>query len=118
VDNSPSVLEGMRKFLQDQVGVIDTVATAEAACALVRKADIYNVLLLDYHLNDSENGIACMLELKKLCDVMPEVILVSADTSEEVIALARTHHIRFLAKPVKPAALLNLLRKHARELTG
>ncbi len=67
-------------------------------------------MLLDYHLDRNQNGIDCFSALSKLWTALPYTLLISADTSEPVRALAREHGMQFLAKPVKPAALLNLLR--------
>jgi Na+/proline symporter/signal transduction histidine kinase/CheY-like chemotaxis protein len=115
VDNDPAILDGMQKLLGSWAcHKVTTAATAGEALRCAQHKVSFDVLLLDYHL-DTGNGVDLFAQLGQHQRV-PRAILISADTSELVRARAREHGMEFLAKPVKPAALLNLLRVHAREL--
>jgi CheY-like chemotaxis protein len=74
------------------------------------------VLLVDYHLDDS-NGIDCISALRARYGADPAAILITADRSPAVREAARAHDVLILNKPLKPAALRALLTqirmKHA-----
>ena len=64
-------------------------------------------LLIDYHL-DSGNGLDAIVELRWRLGDLP-AILITADRSPRVRNAARSHNVRLLQKPLKPASLRALL---------
>jgi CheY-like chemotaxis protein len=67
------------------------------------------VLLVDYHLDQGNNGIEAAIDLRwKLGREIP-AILITADRSPEVRLAAREKGFVVLNKPLKPAALRALL---------
>lgn len=114
VDNDPAILAGMRKLLEAWHCAVETADSSDAAEAAITRQHDCDILLLDYHLDRGRNGIDCYTKLCTMLKRRPFTLLISADTSESVQTLARQHGMHFLAKPLKPAALLNLLRVAAR----
>lgn len=73
------------------------------------------VILSDYRLQDGQNGIAVVLQLRTRLHSAVPACLMSGDTDAQLMAAAQVAGLTLLHKPVRPAKLRNLLR---RALTG
>jgi len=62
------------------------------------------VALVDYHLDEDDNGLATMAAIRERYGDLPGVVI-TADHSDEVRSAARRMGYTVLRKPVKPAAL-------------
>ncbi|TKB48151.1 response regulator [Ferrimonas sediminicola] len=106
VDNDPSVLAGMENLLKSwhcSVFVADSLASAEA---LIRsRHGEVDIMLVDYQLDNNEDGLTVMKRMQQLCDRPIPGILISATTDEGVVAQAKAGGFGFLRKLVKPVAL-------------
>jgi Na+/proline symporter/signal transduction histidine kinase len=109
IDNEPSILDGMRKLLEGWACTVMTADDAEAAIKACRAAKFRpDILLVDYHL-DQSNGIDAVLRLRwRFRSVIPAV-LITADRSPEVRDRATGEEMEILNKPIKPPALRALL---------
>jgi Na+/proline symporter/signal transduction histidine kinase len=109
IDNEPAILEGMTTLLEGW-GCATIVATnqREAERALARRKVTPDVIIADYHLDESD-GVETIVNMRwKLGRAVPGV-LVTADRSPGVREKAEAKDIRLLVKPLKPAALRALL---------
>ncbi len=68
-----------------------------------------DVILMDYQLNQTLNGIMLIDKLREIWQQTIPAILVTAVNDDKVKAEAKENHIHFLKKPIKPAKLKALL---------
>jgi CheY-like chemotaxis protein len=69
-------------------------------------------MLVDYHLGETDTGIMALKELAKLGLGEVPAIIITADRTDEVKAEITEHGAILLNKPVKPAALRQLISKN------
>ncbi len=116
IDNDVAVLNGMESVLTGWGCRVLKAPDLPTAIAAIDEAGFSpRILLVDYHLDDS-NGIDCITALReRYAD--PAAILITADRSPDVREAARAHDVLILNKPLKPAALRALITqiriKHA-----
>ena len=104
LDNDREIMEGMRMLLAGwgvDTHIAHTVAEVLAAAASATP----DVLLIDYHLHDSMNGLEAIDALRIACDSQLPAALITADGSSGLLRAARDRNCTLLTKPVKPAAL-------------
>ncbi|MDH3196543.1 MAG: PAS-domain containing protein, partial [Hyphomicrobiales bacterium] len=109
IDNDEKILSGMQALLSGWGAQVLSARNArEAVKQLRRLAIVPDIMLVDYHL-DEGIGPTAVAEIRwKLGDHIPAV-LITADRSSEVAAVAKKAGMRILHKPLKPAALRALL---------
>ena len=109
IDNEPRILAGMNHLLMGW-GCMVTVGAdlTEAHAALEARGITPEVIIADYHLDDSD-GISAIGALRETYGADIPAILETADRSPEVRDLAASKDIRVLNKPLRPAALRALL---------
>lgn len=113
LDNEPAVLEGMRALLGGWGCEVLSVASAEQAQALARASagDAPDLLLVDYHLDGTLNGVAVAEALRRTWNREVPGIVITADHTLAAREDARQHGYAVLPKPVKPAALRALMTR-------
>jgi len=109
IDNDEKILSGMEALLSGWGCTPVTAPSARAALAALseRKARP-DLLLVDYHLDESD-GLSAVTDLRWRLGRTVPAILITADRSEEVKSLAAKAGVRILNKPLKPAALRALM---------
>ncbi|MFK8252398.1 hybrid sensor histidine kinase/response regulator [Ancylobacter terrae] len=109
IDNEPNILDGMETLLSGWGCRVVKAGDVAGALAVLREKRVTpHVLLVDYHLGDS-NGIEAAKHLRwKLGAALPAV-LITADRSKRVRDTARATEMEVLNKPLRPAALRALL---------
>ena len=109
IDNEPRILAGMNHLLSGWGCVVVVAADLrEATAALEARAITPDVIIADYHLDDSD-GVSTIAALRQTWGADLLAILATADRSLEIRDLAASHNIRVLNKPLRPAALRALL---------
>jgi len=109
IDNEPTILDGMRRLLEGWSCEVMTASDAEEAIKALRGAKAKpDVMLVDYHLDDS-NGIDAILKLRWRFRSLVPAVLITAERSQEVRDRAAAEQIEILNKPIKPPALRALL---------
>jgi len=109
VDNDEAVLRGMQSLLLGWQCQVLTASTSKAAERLTEQPPP-DLLLLDYHLDDGDTGLALWQRLRQHWGEIPAIVI-SADHStalEEAVRLAGAH---LLHKPLKPLALKSLMAR-------
>ncbi|WP_163832812.1 PAS domain-containing hybrid sensor histidine kinase/response regulator [Spartinivicinus ruber] len=113
VDNDLLILEGMMGLLEKWG--LKTVAAPNWPLLqeeLENEPDFTpDLILVDYHLADSTNGLKVVDKLWKQYQQTIPAILITADNDEGVIQRTKSAGIGYLAKPIKPAALRALMAK-------
>lgn len=112
IDDDAAARGGMHELLRGW-GCYTVIAASGAQAmasleALEREPDL---ILCDYRLPGSENGIDLMLRLRSGLATRPALAVVTGDTSAGVAAHARRHRIALLYKPVRPAELAALMAR-------
>ncbi|WP_226664505.1 PAS domain-containing hybrid sensor histidine kinase/response regulator [Microbulbifer aggregans] len=107
VDNEPSILEAMAALL-DGWGCHVQCARDRTEALACNKPDL---LLMDFHLDDGDNGIDLAAELLARWGVDVPCVIISAENTNTVKARAHSAGWQFLQKPLRPAALRALLQQ-------
>lgn len=113
VDNDPEILDAMRALLTRWGLGVDTAPGLESALEIGRSQPP-DLLLVDFHMNESLDGLAVLDILRQSILPAPPGALITADGSDEVAGRARDGGYPVLYKPVKPAALRALIAALAR----
>jgi CheY-like chemotaxis protein/anti-sigma regulatory factor (Ser/Thr protein kinase) len=115
IDNDPRIVEGMRLLLE---GWGCVVRTAAGSAVLDEQASLPpDVILADYHL-DGEDGLELIARLRSRHGRDTPALLLTADRSEELKAMAARMEVGVLNKPVKPAALRAMLSRYRKVLSA
>ncbi|WGL15650.1 PAS-domain containing protein [Microbulbifer bruguierae] len=107
VDNEPSILEAMTALLGGW-GCSVHCAQNRAQALLAPQPDL---LLMDYHLDDGDNGLDLAAKLLANWDRNVPCVIISAENTNAVKARAHSAGWQFLQKPLRPAALRALLQQ-------
>ena len=110
VDNEPSILEAMAALLG---GWGCTVACAQSRSEALAASEP-DLLLMDFHLDDGDNGIDLAAELLARWDGDVPCVIISAENTNTVKTRAQQAGWQFLQKPLRPAALRALLQQSAK----
>lgn len=109
IDNEPKILEGMTTLLTGWgCGVIAASSQKEAELEAVRRKTIPDVMLADYHLDDTD-GLETITALRWKFGKPIPAVLITADRSPQLRAEADGKRVMMLPKPIRPAALRALL---------
>ena len=112
IDNEGSILTAMRGLLQAWSCTVLTATDLDSALSALRDASrTPDAVLLDYHLRQSESGIDVLDRLSAVVGRPLRAVLITADHSEGVRAIAQARGLPLLHKPVSPAALRALLAR-------
>jgi Na+/proline symporter/signal transduction histidine kinase len=112
VDNEATVLDGMQALLESwSCRVLLARGLREAAALAVAEPLKPELLIVDYHLDQSGDGADCVEALRRAYGAVLPAVIVTADRSEAVRARALARGLMVLHKPVKPAALRSLLMR-------
>ncbi len=108
IDNDPAVLSGMVELLQSwQCHVLSAGSAVEAKARFARNSEEIEILLVDYQLEDGNDGLTLISELRQAIQsklALP-AILITATTEENIEQKANAQDVGFMRKLVKPAGL-------------
>ncbi len=111
VDNEPSILEAMAALLGGWGCTVQCAQNRSGALAAAEP----DLLLMDFHLDDGDNGIDLAAELLAQWDGDVPCVIISAENTNTVKARAQQAGWQFLQKPLRPAALRALLQQSAQQ---
>ncbi|WP_323846422.1 hybrid sensor histidine kinase/response regulator [Microbulbifer magnicolonia] len=106
VDNEPAILEAMQALLGGW-GCNVVCARGPREALQLQRPDL---LLMDFHLDDSIDGIALARQLMSHWGEAVPCVIISAENTDLVKNRARGEGWQFLQKPLRPAALRALLQ--------
>lgn len=115
IDDETSIREAIQALLKGwacDIVVADSVESAKEAMRDMGRGP--DVILVDYHLGGSSNGLAAITALRQQAGRLLPAALITADREPRLRQEAKRHQVELLPKPVKPAALrayLDHLRK-------
>ncbi|KGJ88043.1 hybrid sensor histidine kinase/response regulator [Thalassotalea sp. ND16A] len=106
IDNDPKVLAGMLELLGAwQCNVYGANGSATAKEIFNRHNNEIEILLVDYQLDNNEDGISLINELRELAQRQIPAILITATTESDIQQKTRKAKVGYMRKMVKPAAL-------------
>jgi Na+/proline symporter/signal transduction histidine kinase len=112
VDNDSIVLDGMKTLLEGWACRVLVATGVDQAAALARtERQRPDLLVVDYHLDSSGDGMQCIERLRSAYAARLPAVLITADRSKAVKALALERDLPVLNKPIKPAALRALIMR-------
>ncbi len=109
VDNDPDVLMGMQALLQGWQCEVRSVASISAALDCTASFTPA-ILLVDYQLDNGEDGLSLIRRVRQQIGVEIAAILVTADASPELARQAAAEGVGFMRKRLKPAKLRALIQ--------
>ncbi len=112
VDNDSTVLDGMRTLLEGwSCRVLLATGADEAEALMHTRWGRPDLLVVDYHLDSSADGLRCIERVRAACGAEVPAMLITADRSKAIKELALNSGLPVLNKPVKPAALRALMMR-------
>jgi Na+/proline symporter/signal transduction histidine kinase/CheY-like chemotaxis protein len=112
VDNEATALDGMRTLLESwSCQVLVARGRGEAAALALSPQPKPELLIVDYHLDRSADGVDCVEALRRGYNATIPAVIVTADHSPAARSHASSRGLVLLHKPVKPAALRSLLMR-------
>ncbi|QYJ77600.1 hybrid sensor histidine kinase/response regulator [Shewanella acanthi] len=110
IDNEEAILAGLESLLSRwQCEVICARDLSDARIKLGLKGVAPDIVLADFHLDDGQNGVDAMDGIRTLYGKDLPGILITANTSKELIEDVQRRGYHYMAKMVKPAALRALI---------
>jgi signal transduction histidine kinase len=114
IDDERAIREATRELLRPlQVDVI-LAATIDEAVALAKSSTAQiDMILSDWRLRGQENGIDAVRAARSICGEATPAVLITGDTSPEMLKLAHESGLVILHKPLQPRHFVRLI-KHLR----
>ncbi|WP_079254025.1 PAS domain-containing hybrid sensor histidine kinase/response regulator [Endozoicomonas arenosclerae] len=109
IDNEPEILLGMQSLLARWGCKVLSAASVKEAFSVVDECGLPDILLVDYRLEDSMDGIQLAEALREQSPCPLPAILITADKQDSVRNRCRELDIKLFGKPVKPASLRALM---------
>lgn len=109
VENDSTVAEGMEHILESWGATPVVVASLEQAFSQIEELDILpDIFLVDYHLDNMQNGLGFIAGIRKKFGVIRSILL-TADRSPSIVREANKQGVFVRYKPLDISELHNLV---------
>jgi len=110
IDDERAIRDATRELLRPlQVDVL-AAATIEEALELTSRAGApIDMILSDWRLRGTETGVEAVRAVRAMCGASTPAVVVTGDTSAEVLRQAHENGLVILHKPLQPRELLRLI---------
>ena len=108
VDDDTMVLSGTASVLTSWGCIVETAESLEEVELFLQKGKSWDFFISDYQLSDHSNGFDVIAMIRGHFKRDVPCILISGDTSPEILKLAASKGHHLLHKPVRPAKLRSL----------
>ncbi|MFT6208955.1 MAG: CheY-like chemotaxis protein/anti-sigma regulatory factor (Ser/Thr protein kinase), partial [Colwellia sp.] len=106
IDNDPDVLNGMTELLSAwQCNVLSANSFEQAKEIFLLHENEVEILLVDYQLNNNQNGLTLIKTLRANSNHYIPAILITATTNSDIEEKTQKANVGFMRKLVKPATL-------------
>jgi len=110
IDDERAIREATRELLRPLLVDVLVAATIDEAVEQARQATApIDMILSDWRLRGTETGIEAVRAVRKICGASTPAVLVTGDTSADVLTLAHQNGLVILHKPLQPRELLRLI---------
>jgi signal transduction histidine kinase len=114
IDDDRSIRDATRELLAPLQVKVLAAATINEAVALARNSsEQIDMVISDWRLRADENGIDAVRAVRSVCGESTPAVLITGDTSPELLRTAHESGLAVLHKPLRPRQLLRLI-KHLR----
>ena len=114
IDDERAIREATRELLRPmQVNVITAATIAEAVALAKASTDQIDMILSDWRLRGQENGLDAVRAVRAVSGEGTPAVLITGDTSPELLKHAHEGGLVVLHKPLQPRQLVRLI-KHLR----
>jgi two-component system, sensor histidine kinase len=114
IDDELAIREATRELLRPMhVGVIAAGTIAEGVELAGQSPDGVDLIISDWRLRGSENGVDAVRAVRAVCGGATPAVLITGDTSADLLKLAHESGLVVLHKPLQPRHLVRLV-KHLR----
>ncbi|MFT5296371.1 MAG: Na+/proline symporter/signal transduction histidine kinase/CheY-like chemotaxis protein [Colwellia sp.] len=106
IDNDPDVLNGMIELLGAwHCNVLSANSFEQAKEVVSNHQNDIEILLVDYQLNNNQDGLTLIKQLRDTANHFIPAILITATTESDIEERTQKANVGFMRKLVKPAAL-------------
>ena len=106
IDDDEDVLAGMVEMLTSwDCDVLAADSKASAIELFDKQKHVIDIVLADYQISPTTNGIDLVCELRERCSFYLPSILITATTEADIAQKAEIADMGYMRKMVKPAAL-------------
>lgn len=110
IDNDIAICEGMGTLLSGWgCNIITALSVEDLSNKVDLDQDPVDLLIVDYHLDNDENGIDAAREVLGQVEEIPPVLMITANYSQELNQEIRDHGFFLMNKPIKPLKLKTTL---------
>jgi signal transduction histidine kinase len=114
IDDEQAIREATRELLRPMHVDVLAAATLAEGVALAKEAgDRVDLILSDWRLRGQENGVEAVRAVRAVCGEATPAVLLTGDTSADLLKLAHESGLVILHKPLQPRQLVRLV-KHLR----
>jgi two-component system, sensor histidine kinase len=114
IDDERAIREATRELLRPMHVEVVVAGTIAEAQELARNAAAgIDLILSDWRLRGSENGVDAVRAVREVCGAATPAVLITGDTSVDLLKLANESGLVILHKPLQPRHLVRLV-KHLR----
>ena len=114
IDDERAIRDATRELLRPLHVDVLTAGTIDEAVALAKEAgDRIDLILSDWRLRGQENGVEAVRAVRAVTGEATPAVLITGDTSPDLLKLAHESGLVILHKPLQPRALVRLV-KHLR----
>jgi signal transduction histidine kinase len=114
IDDERAIREATRELLRPmQVDVLVAGTIAEAVAVAKAAPERIDLIMSDWRLRGQENGIAAVQAVRGVAGDATPAVLITGDTSPELLKLAHESGLVILHKPLQPRHVVRLV-KHLR----
>jgi two-component system, sensor histidine kinase len=111
IEDNDNAREAVNGLLQSWGCTVHVASSLAQAMDHLLIAGIPDLILSDFHLGATEDGIACIQTLREMAGRHIPACLISGDTNDDFLQSVVEADLPLLHKPVRPAKLRSLLRR-------
>jgi len=115
IDDERAIREATRELLRPmQVDVLVAATIAEAVELARQSTARIDIILSDWRLRGTENGVDAVRAVRAVCGASTPAVLITGDTTPELLKLAHESGLVILHKPLQPRELVRLVERLGR----
>jgi signal transduction histidine kinase len=111
IEDNDNAREAVNGLLQSWGCTVHVASSLAQAMDHLLIAGIPDLILSDFHLGATEDGIACIQTLREMAGRHIPACLISGDTNDDFLQSVAKADLPLLHKPVRPAKLRSMLRR-------
>ena len=114
IDDERAIREATRELLRPLHVDVIAAATIDEAVTLAKNSSAQiDMIFSDWRLRGRENGVEAVRAVRAVCGQATPAVLITGDTSVDLLKLAHESGLVVLHKPLQPRQLVRLV-KHLR----